>query len=189
MVVSSRWLSLLCLISFAAATGCGDDEPSETTTTTTTGGDGDSAGDGDGDSGDGDGDGDGDMTPQSCLDAIGQNTTEYVENEVFERSCNFGSCHDSDNPAAGLELTVGNSLANLVDVASVSTGDVLVVPGDPSGSYLMVVIDHVSAMDDQGRPGRLEGDLPTQGTMPLAQPLLCQEKRDAVAAWISGLSM
>ena len=76
----------------------------------------------------------------------------------------------------------------MVGVASRATGDSLVVAGSPSESYLMVVIDHISAMDLQGRPGRLEGDLPTQGTMPLGNSLLCQEKRDAVAAWISGLS-
>ena len=65
-------------------------------------------------------------------------TLRSLEEEYFGPSCTFSSCHDSDNPAGALDLTIGNAYDALVEVASVGDADaMLIVPGDPDASYLV----------------------------------------------------
>ena len=74
-------------------------------------------------------------------------TLQSIEEQYFGPSCTFSSCHDSDNPAGALDLTIGNSHAALLDV--VANGDpsaTLVVPGDPDNSYLVHRVEGTSGV-------------------------------------------
>jgi hypothetical protein len=131
--------------------------------------------------------GDTDATP-SCAEARDHNDIEWLQVNVFSRSCaSATSCHrGAALQAAGLNLEPGNSETNLVNRVAISEGIdgmglTVVVPGDSDGSYLMVLIDHES------KGGRLSGPLPEAGTMPAVNPLICVDKRDAVGRWIDSL--
>ncbi len=61
--------------------------------------------------------------------------------EIFNRrGCASGSCHGSAQ-SAGLNLTAGNSYASLVNVPSTQETGVRVIPGDATGSYLIVKVE------------------------------------------------
>jgi hypothetical protein len=61
---------------------------------------------------------------------------------VFDRSCAFSGCHARSAPAAGVDLSSGQSFASLIDVASVQhEGEVLVAPYDTARSHLVHVLD------------------------------------------------
>jgi hypothetical protein len=73
----------------------------------------------------------------ACAGAV---TFTEVEAEVLGPSCAFSSCHGA---GAG-ELTLDGQAdhARLVDVAAVAApGEVLVIPGDPDGSYLIAKLE------------------------------------------------
>ncbi len=59
-----------------------------------------------------------------------------IENEVLGLSCAFSSCHGAG--AGELTLDGLNDYERLVDVPSAQMeGEILVIPGDSDGSYLM----------------------------------------------------
>ena len=65
-------------------------------------------------------------------------TLASLEEQYFGPSCTFSSCHDSDNPAGALDLTIGNAYDALVEVAAQGdSASMLIVPGDPESSYLV----------------------------------------------------
>ena len=62
-------------------------------------------------------------------------TFAELQSTVFQR-CD--GCHDDRSPSGGLDLTPGNSFANLVNVESnQKEGAILVIPFDPDNSYLI----------------------------------------------------
>jgi len=64
--------------------------------------------------------------------------SQRIQTEILTPSC--ASCHTDDgrSPAAGLNLKAGSAYAALVGVASTGKpGAVRVIPGNPSGSYLV----------------------------------------------------
>jgi len=64
--------------------------------------------------------------------------SQRIQTEILTPSC--ASCHTDDgrSPAAGLNLKAGSAYAALVGVASTGkAGAVRVIPGNPSGSYLV----------------------------------------------------
>lgn len=74
-------------------------------------------------------------------------TLTSLEEEYFAPSCTFSSCHDSDNPAGALDLTVGNAYENLVGIAAQEdSGALLVAAGDPDGSYLVNRVEGTSGV-------------------------------------------
>lgn len=118
----------------------------------------------------------------SCIEAREHADLEWLQDEVITQGCaGFSACHKGDaDDAEGLNLESGNTMANLVDVASHKQPDmVLVSPGSPVDSYLMVILGHYGVDD-----ARID---PETGTMPYNLPLLCVEKRDAIARWIESL--
>jgi len=126
--------------------------------------------------------------PAICLEAMDHSDLPWIQDNIFTKTCaSSPACHQGTAPsAAGLNLEDGNSEANLVDRIATSNGLdgmnlVVVEAGDSAHSYLMVLIDHVS------KGGRLDGPLPVAGTMPFNNPLMCVEKRDAIARWIDSL--
>jgi hypothetical protein len=131
----------------------------------------------------------------SCIEAADHSDLEWIQDEIFTKSCSrFSSCHKGNaTSAARLNLEEGNAFERLVGVPSrVCGGDhILVVPGDPAASYLMKVInpDKYPLPDPVG-PGTScpEGD-PDEPpeSMPYNNPLLCEQKRDAIERWIVSL--
>ena len=85
--------------------------------------------------------------------------------------------------SAELNLQEDNLLQNTLNVPSTLFPDagpgeapILIIPGDPANSYMMVMLGSY----DWARLGE-------SGTMPFNNPILCKEKRDAVERWIMAL--
>lgn len=93
--------------------------------------------------------------------------------EILDEWCT--SCHSGGgNPATDpSEVDLDVPLTSLVGISSVATGKPLVVPGDPSASYLLLKMTGGEGMD---------GDL-----MPLGDDPLPPEQLQLVADWISSL--
>ncbi|MEZ4366871.1 MAG: hypothetical protein R2939_11350 [Kofleriaceae bacterium] len=115
--------------------------------------------------------------PASCIAATQHSDLRWIEDNIFDRSCVFSSCHEgSAQSAGGLNLEPGEAHASLVNQPSGLFPDWdLVVPGDPARSYLLVITGH--------RPGPINTDI---GNMPYDNQLLCVEKREALERWIAG---
>lgn len=81
--------------------------------------------------------------------------TATVRREVFEPTCALVACHESEGAADGLDLMTDNVGARLIDAPSISCPDeVLIVPGDPEGSYLFrKTTDNVPACGERMPPG------------------------------------
>jgi hypothetical protein len=90
---------------------------------------------------------------------------------VLVDNCTGMGCHGFPAPAAGLDLTVGNSYGELVDVPSSQCNmRMLVAPGQPGASYLM---------------DKLQGTNLCFGTkMPKTGAALSPEEIAAVSEWI-----
>ena len=59
---------------------------------------------------------------------------------ILADSCGTAGCHDDAQPEAGLDLLSPNVESRVVDINAIGigcTGDILVVAGDPDGSYLL----------------------------------------------------
>lgn len=114
----------------------------------------------------------------TCLEAAGHSDLPWLQEKVLTPQCSaFSACHKGAAAQAGnLSLEAGQSRGELVNVASVRfPAWKLVVPGDATSSYLMVVLGQF--------PGPLDDRI---GTMPFNSALLCREKRDAIQRWIEG---
>lgn len=103
-------------------------------------------------------------------------TLTALQSGIFTPNCALGSCHDSVAPAEGLDLSsAAASHSTMVGVQAnqlFNNAPILLVPtnGDSNASYLLKKV--------QGANG-------IQGSrMPLNSGLLCQEKIDAIQAWI-----
>jgi hypothetical protein len=112
----------------------------------------------------------------SCQEAEAHSDLSWIQDNVLTPSCAaFGACHrDAATSAAGLNLEAGRAYASLVGKPSRGSPPLLLVsPGSPSTSYLMIITGQVT--------GALPADV---ATMPLGAPLLCAPKRDAIERWI-----
>ncbi len=119
------------------------------------------------------------LSPQctEALDSANWNYT-WIQRRVLTPSCaSFTACHMGTNPAGRLNLTVGLSHAELVNVASIQRpGALLVAPSDPDASYLLVKLGLLGTPESMmGMPGT---------TMPPQSELLCAPKLEAVRQWI-----
>ena len=86
---------------------------------------------------------------------------------VFTPTCATAGCHSGGAPAGSLNLTDGNSYANLVDVPSVGSALDRVEPGLPNDSYLVQKLETVGA-----------GSMPPGNNLP-------QADIDVIRTWIS----
>lgn len=114
-----------------------------------------------------------------CEEAEMHSDLDWLEAEVFAPGCGrFTACHKGPAlSAAGLNLEKGRVADSLINARSTLFPEkMLVVPGEPENSYLMVAL------------GSYDGELGEGGTMPFNNPMLCQEKRDAVERWIESLA-
>ncbi|MBL4635341.1 MAG: hypothetical protein JKY56_15880 [Kofleriaceae bacterium] len=115
----------------------------------------------------------------SCIEAANHSDLAWLQDNIFTGGCAaFSSCHMSEaRQAANLNLESGMTLAAMLNVDSVLFPDwKLVVPGDPTNSYLMVILG--------AEIGPLKDGV---GTMPFNSGTLCKPKLDAVSRWISDL--
>jgi hypothetical protein len=106
------------------------------------------------------------VVPEPALSSIHEN--------VFTRSCIAGACHDSSSPAAALDLsTAAAAYEGLVGKPTLIVPEkMLVVPGDPDGSFLIAKL--------RGELGPDEGE-----PMPYANPPLHDDVIGAIEAWIA----
>jgi uncharacterized protein (TIGR03118 family) len=102
-------------------------------------------------------------------------TLSLIQAQVFTPKCT--GCHDGSNAPGGalpgsMNLTAGNSFANLVNVASQEKlGLMRVKPGDSTNSYVI---------------HKLEGAAGISGSrMPLGGPFLDQATIDSIKSWIA----
>ena len=96
-----------------------------------------------------------------------------LQRSIFTPSCAVSGCHVGSNPVLGLDLSDGNSYANMVGVPSrETTGLKLVEPGQPENSYLVIKIE--------GGAGMMPGTM----IMPLGRPALSDQAIEDVKDWI-----
>lgn len=100
-----------------------------------------------------------------------------IQTAIFNaKGCTASACHDGNGPQAGLNLTTGNSYAEIVNVTAQSGGGLkLVLPGDATNSYLY---RKVSA---KTRPGSFSI---SGSPMPVVGSALSDDQLTALALWI-----
>jgi len=115
----------------------------------------------------------------SCQEATEHSDLEWIQENILSTSCAaFNACHKGAAlSAGGLNLESGTSEAAMLNTPSSRFPSFdLVVPGDPSSSYLMIIIG--------GEDGPID---PSVGTMPFNSPPLCDDKIDAIRRWIASM--
>jgi len=96
-------------------------------------------------------------------------TLAQIQAIIFTPTCATSNCHAGANPDAGLDLTDGNSFANLVNVPSTQNINFdRVEPGQPDNSYL------IDKLEDTASAGNV---MPPSGMLP-------QADIDFVRQWI-----
>lgn len=130
---------------------------------------------------------DGDTGNNSCLQcdaAQGFNSTfEGIQGLIFDSptyGCTNNLCHGSVSPQGGLDLTAGNSYANLIGVASQGASPPMkrVEPGEPALSFLY---NKLAAATIPGHPTGGGSPMPAGGA-----PALTAEHLEAIERWIRG---
>ena len=96
--------------------------------------------------------------PYDMLPASGDRARlSIIQEEVLVPSCTFSSCHDGENPAAGLDLRTPNLYPRLLGHTVGSNTDLaLIAPGEPDASWLFQRISQCEPTDRDGNPvGRM----------------------------------
>ncbi len=94
-----------------------------------------------------------------------------IQDNLLAPKCATAGCHNSATAAGSLDLSdAATSRAEMLGVASLCGGKVLVAANDAAGSYLL---DKIGA-----------GSEPCGSLMPLGAPALTQAEVDALVAWI-----
>jgi hypothetical protein len=92
-----------------------------------------------------------------------------IREEILLPSCGFASCHGSG--AGDLTIDAEGAWDALVEVPSaVAPDEILVIPGDPDGSYLVKKLE--------GDPGIVGLQMPQGGQLP-------ESDLDAIRDWIA----
>jgi hypothetical protein len=139
----------------------------------------------------GGGGGSGDDTPAdaavspACQEATTYSNLASIEDKIFKNSCIFSGCHNGGTSDAGrIDLRTGMSFSHLVNFDAVyATGFKLVVPSQPTQSWLLVMIGQLQPSETSPPTAAPPA---TVGLMPqnTGGQLLCPEKRDAIQRWI-----
>ena len=100
-----------------------------------------------------------------------------IQKKIFDTTCATEFCHGATAASAGLDLSAGAAIANLVNVPAAAEGAkaanlLRVAPGDPDHSFLML---------------KIEGHLgPNEGVpMPLVGGPLPQSDIETIRRWIA----
>ena len=104
---------------------------------------------------------------------LGPATLTQIQEEVFTPSCAFTVCHEAGGSETTLDLSDGHSHAALVGVESADAPpNVLVIAGDPNGSYLMWKLSAAAGITGEPMPdGAVDG--------------LDAERLERVRSWIA----
>ncbi len=95
---------------------------------------------------------------------------------IFDQSCAFAGCHSTNSPAAGLDLTAGNSRNALLEVAAMQAPDVpLVTALNPTNSYLLVKL---TSMGTSGQRMPIGGETLSEGQLDLVRTWILQGAPD-----------
>jgi hypothetical protein len=124
-------------------------------------------------------------TSAVCLEAVSHSDFTWLNTNLFNTNCGGTSCHQANsdsnakkNPYGDLAMTY----ASLVNFESnVNPGVKLVVAGQPSQSYLLVMLNHLAPANFSPPLGAVPSD---PGLMPQNSGTLCCQKLDAVQRWI-----
>lgn len=121
--------------------------------------------------GDGDGTAGGDMMSTFTLVAAEPATTlTEIQEAIFTPSCAVSGCHSGGSPAAGQNLSEGQSFDNLVNVPSSQDSSLTrVIPGNPDDSLLVQ---------------KVEGTQPVGQRMPLGGTPLSNAEIQMIRDWI-----
>jgi hypothetical protein len=112
-----------------------------------------------------------------CMEAAAHADLAFVQDKILTPGCAaFSSCHRGlALMAGGLNLESGMARGAMVNKASrIDPSKLLIKPGDPANSYLMIITGKYTGVID-----------PMVGTMPSRNPLLCAGKLDAMDRWIA----
>ena len=120
---------------------------------------------------------------ERCTAASSFTKFSEIHDNVFVRTCGAGSCHQGSGAEGKLDLTSPAAYAALVGAPSqIDSSRMLVVPGDPRASYLMLMLHafEPSAANPPGVPPPA-----SIGYMPQGSGPLCCQKIDAIDRWIT----
>jgi hypothetical protein len=81
-------------------------------------------------------------------------TFSRIQFEIFNQSCAVTSCHDTATHQSGLDLSVGNSYVQIVNIAAVEMPSLKrVAPYDPTNSFLFQKMNSTTNVGVQMPPG------------------------------------
>jgi hypothetical protein len=131
-----------------------------------------------------------DGTVAACVEATNHADLVWIEANVFNK-CTFSGCHNGAMTDGGrLDLQPGKAFAALVNKDSeIATGPLLtgkaklVVPGEPTHSYLLVMMRNLTPAEFDPPLDNPPGSV---GFMPqnAGGVVTCCQKLDAVTRWI-----
>ncbi|MGE0545566.1 MAG: hypothetical protein AB7O24_06485 [Kofleriaceae bacterium] len=126
-------------------------------------------------------------TPAACLAANGRSDFAFVRDKILVKQCTYSGCHNGSADEAGqLDLRMENAYASLMNRLSlIDENHLLVVPGMPTQSYLLLMLKHIQPADME--PDAIPPDETDPGYMPKASVFkpLCIEKLNAIERWIA----
>lgn len=126
----------------------------------------------------------------SCMAAQTASDLAFLESKVFATACTFSGCHNGANDDAGqMDLRAGMAHASLVNKPSnVDPSYMLVVPGMPNQSYLLMMVQHFGPeeMSPPADPPPFDIGFMPQNTGGRA---ICAPKREAIERWIAAGAM
>lgn len=126
----------------------------------------------------------GSLSP-SCMAAQTASDLAFLEEKVYATACTFSGCHNGANDDAGrMDLRMGMSHTSLVNKPSnIDPTYMLVVPGQPSQSYLLMMIQHLAPeeLSPPASPPPVDIGFMPQNT---GGAPICVPKREAIERWI-----
>ena len=130
---------------------------------------------------------------QSCLNAATYSDFTSVTSLILAPKCGLSnSCHQGEGGRAAGYLdfrSVGSAYMSLVNKPSkVDPSRTLVVPGDTSKSFLLVMIGQLNPSDANPPLDEIPKQDPNGepvGLMPQDSTALCCQKLDAISRWIA----
>ena len=120
-----------------------------------------------------------------CGEALTHSDLTWIQDNVFTKQCALSGCHNGGLTDGGMhpDLRSGMSYTYLVNAMSdLEPTRKLVVPGDASKSYLLVMITLIKPADADPPAGPIRENV---GPMPMGNPPICVEKQDAIQRWIT----
>ena len=117
----------------------------------------------------------GDGTGLELVSGVDQVTLSGDVQPIFTSTCALSGCHAGTNPTLDMNLSEGQTFANVVNVPAMELATMnRVTPGQPNSSYLVHKVQGTHL--DEGGSGF---------QMPIGRSPLTQTEIDLIRAWIS----